>query len=198
MSELTVESVASFNVRRLTVPIPGVRDFQARYERVVPNVPLDRVRQLVASGAPWSAMVELIDAAAPYGFLIYFRNDVHGVMANAGHSADCVAYLMGNHVIAEQMFRHDPRAMLYAPLRTLIWEDPAGHAWFSADQPSTQFASLGIPDVETVGELLDRKLALLLEELEVPVPGPLVATQRTSSGPANQDPGPDQPGSTSS
>jgi hypothetical protein len=30
---------------------------------------------------------------------------------------------MGNHTIAEQMFRYDPRAMLYAPLRTIIWED---------------------------------------------------------------------------
>jgi uncharacterized protein (DUF302 family) len=106
-------------------------------------------------------------------------------MANAGHSADCVAYLMGNHVIAERMFRHHPRAMLYAPLRTLIWEDPAGDAWFTADQPSTQFSSLGIPEVAKVGKELDRKLALLLEELEVPVPGPLLAAPHASSGPAS-------------
>lgn len=185
MSGLTVEPVTWFSVRRLTVPIPAVRTFQVRYERAVPKLPLDSVRQLVASGAPWSAMVEMIDAAAPHGFLVYFKNDVHGVMANAGHTADCVAYLMGNHVIAEKMFRHDPRAMLYAPLRTLIWEDPAGHAWFTADQPSTQFASLGIPEVEAVGEELDRKLALLLEDLGVPVPGPLVATPRAPSGPAH-------------
>ncbi len=125
MSDLTVEPVTSFRVRRLTVPIPGVRIFQARYERAVPNLPIDRVKELVASGAPWSAMVEMIDAAAPHGFLIYFKNDVHAVMVSAGDTADCVAYLMGNHVIAEKMFRHDPRAMLYAPLRTLIWEDPA-------------------------------------------------------------------------
>ena len=184
MSDLTVEPVTSFRVRRLTVPIPGVRTFQARYERAVPNLPLDRVKELVASGAPWSAMVEMIDAAAPHGFLIYFKNDVHAVMVSAGDTADCVAYLMGNHVIAEKMFRHDPRAMLYAPLRTLIWEDPAGHAWFTVDQPSTQFGSLGIPEVEKVGEELDRKLALLLEALEVPVPAPLVATRDASSGAA--------------
>jgi len=29
-------------------------------------------------------------------------------MGAAGDSADCVAYLMGNHVTAERMFRHDP------------------------------------------------------------------------------------------
>jgi hypothetical protein len=114
MSDLTVEPVTSFSVRRLSAPIPGVRAFQSRYEEAVPNLPLDRVRELVESGAPWSAMVDLVQAAAPHSFFIYFRNDEHPVMANAGHSNDCVAYLMGNHVIAEMMYRHDPRAMLYA------------------------------------------------------------------------------------
>jgi hypothetical protein len=52
MSDLSVEPVASFRVRRLTVPIPGVRTFQARYERAVPKLPLDRLKELVASGSP--------------------------------------------------------------------------------------------------------------------------------------------------
>jgi hypothetical protein len=55
--------------------------------------------------------------------------------------------------------------MLYAPLRTVIWEDAAGDAWFSVDQPSTQFGSLGIPEITQVGVELDRKLAALLEAL---------------------------------
>ncbi len=63
-------------------------------------------------------MVGLIDAHAPNGFLIYFRNDVQPVMSAAGDRADCIAYLMGNHIIAERMFRYEPRAMLYAPLHT--------------------------------------------------------------------------------
>jgi hypothetical protein len=60
--------------------------------------------------------------------------------------------------------------MLYAPLHTVIWEDSAGQAWFTADQPSTQFASFGIPEVAKVGVELDRKLAVLLEALGVDVP----------------------------
>jgi uncharacterized protein (DUF302 family) len=180
---MIVEPVTSFRVRRLSAPIPGVRAFQARYEEAVPDLPVDRVRELVASGAPWSAMVALTQAAAPHSFFIYFKNDIHPVMANAGDTNDCVAYLMGNHVIAEMMFRHDPRAMLYAPLRTLIWEDPAGRAWFTVDQPSTQFASLGIPEVATVGEDLDRKLASLLEALDVPVPAPLVTAPTSNKQP---------------
>ena len=160
----------TYTVRRLTVPVPSVRSFQASYELAVPNLPVDKVQGLVKAGAPWSEMVKLIDARAPNGFLIYFRNDVHPVMSAAGDQAGCIAYLMGNHIIAERMFRHDPRAMLYAPLHTVIWEDAGGDAWFSVDQPSTQFASLGIPAITEVGLELDRKLANLLEVLNVEVP----------------------------
>ena len=120
-----------YRVPRLTLPIPGVREFQARYENAVPDLPLTEVSDLVSRKAPWSEMVALIDRSAPHGFLIYFRNDVHPVMALAGDHADCVAYLMGNHIIAERMFRHDPRAMVYAPLHTVIWEDQRGDAWFT-------------------------------------------------------------------
>ena len=163
----------SFGVRRFSVPVTSVREFQKHYEKAVPDLPLATVKDMVKRQAPWPEMLELIDATAPYGFLIYYRNDVHPVMELAGDSQDCVSYLMGNHTIAERMFRYDPRAMLYAPLRTLIWEDADGNAWFTADQPSTQFGSLGIPEVAKVGIELDRKLANLLEGLSVPVPEPL-------------------------
>jgi uncharacterized protein (DUF302 family) len=160
----------SYGVCRLTVPVPGVREFQTRYEVAVPNLPVEAIESLVRAKAPWSEMLALIEGAAPYGFLIYFRNDVHPVMELAGDRADCVAYLMGNHTIAERMFRYDPRAMLYAPLHTVIWEDADGDAWFTADQPSTQFASFGVPEIAKVGVELDEKLALLLAALEAPVP----------------------------
>lgn len=163
-----------FAVKRLTVAVPSVREFQRSYEEAVPTVPLDDIAALVRRRAPWSEMIQLIGTSAPYGFLIYFKLDLHPVMQLAGDNADGIAYLMGNHTIAERMFRHDPRAMLYAPLRTLIWEDLTGAAWFSADQPSTQFGSMGVPEISKVGVELDRKLAALLEALHVDVPGALL------------------------
>jgi uncharacterized protein (DUF302 family) len=166
----------SFGVTRLSVPVSGVREFQTRYEEAVPDLPLAAIEDMVKRQAPWSQMLEFIDASAPYGFLIYFRNDVHPVMQLAGDRQDCLAYLMGNHTIAERMFRYDPRALLYAPLRTLIWEDADGNAWFTADQPSAQFGSLGIPEIAEVGIELDHRLASLLEALSVPVPKALLAS----------------------
>lgn len=166
-------SETTYTVRRLTIAVPGVRVFQRAYEEAVPNVPVAEVQELVRRSAPWQEMVDLVDTRAPNGFLIYFRNDLHPVMKGASDTADCIAYLMGNHVIAERMFRHDPRAMLYAPLRTVIWEDENSDAWFSVDQPSTQFSSLGIPAIDEVGIELDRKLATLLEVLDLEAPAVL-------------------------
>ena len=94
-------------------------------------------------------------------------------MRLAGHSTRTITYMMGNNVIVESMFRRDPGVMLYAPLRTAIWEHGDGTAWFSTDQPSSHFSSLGIPEVTEVGLELDRKLAALLKSLDVEVPAVL-------------------------
>ena len=159
-----------YAVARLTVPVPDWLEFTRHYEAAVPDLPLETVRKLIARRASWSDMERLIADAAPFGFLIYFRNVVGPVMALAGNESRCTAYLMGNHVIAERMFRYDPRAMMYAPLHTVIWEDHEGKAWFTIDQPSVQFQSFGIPEVAKVGVELDHKVATLLEALSVPVP----------------------------
>jgi hypothetical protein len=77
---------------------------------------------------------------------------------------------MGNHTIAERMYRHDPGIMLYAPLRTAIHEDAEGTTWFSFDQPSSRFRSFRDPAITYIGLALDHKIALLLEHLDAPVP----------------------------
>jgi hypothetical protein len=60
--------------------------------------------------------------------------------------------------------------MLYVPFHTLIWEDSAGRAWFSVDQPSSVFSHFGNPDITAVGIETDRVLAKLLDVLGVDVP----------------------------
>jgi uncharacterized protein (DUF302 family) len=166
----------TYTARRLTVEVPGVREFQQLYERAVPANPAEEIAALVQRGASWAEVIDAHAELAPHGFLIYWRNDVHGVMQLASDQNDCIAYLMGNVTIAEQMFRHDPRAMLYEPLRTVIWEDLDERAWFTVDQPSTQFGGFGIPAVSAVGVELDRKLAALLEALRVEVPMALLSS----------------------
>ena len=151
-------------------------DFRARYEHAVPAVDLERVGGLVAAQAPWADMLDYVDTAAPFGFLTYWRTEINPIMALAGENNPCVAYLMGNHTIAEKMFRHNPAVMLYAPLRTVIWQDDTGGVWFGVDQPSTTFASFASPDIAAVGTALDAKLAALLEHLDLAVPTALRST----------------------
>jgi hypothetical protein len=164
-------------VNRLTVDVgTSLADFQARYEEAVPPMPVEEVQALMARQAPWEDMLALIGARAPHGFLIYHRIAIDPLMRLAGHDTACVAYLMGNHTIAERMFRHDPAVMLYAPLRTAIWEAPGAGARFSIDQPSALFGSFGNPDILAVGVELDRKVAALLGHLGVEVPDALLSS----------------------
>jgi hypothetical protein len=166
-------SVNRFTIEIATTP----QEFRERYERAVPPVPVAEVRALAARRAPWQEMLDLMARVAPLGFLIYHSIDADPIMPSAGDRAFCVSYLMGNHTIAERMFRHDPAVLLYAPLRTAIWGAPAGPGHFTFDQPSNQFASFGNPEITSVGVELDRKMAALLDNLDVPVPDALLTRE---------------------
>jgi hypothetical protein len=77
-----------------------------------------------------------------------------------------VEYLMGNHTIAQRMYRYNPSILLYAPLRTAADE----RTWFTLDQPSSGFRSFSTPQITKVGLELDHKVAGLLEHLGARVP----------------------------
>jgi hypothetical protein len=158
----------SFEVSRLHLPVAeSFFSFVARYEAAVPQLDVAHLADLESRHASWQEMLDFIELSAPHGFLIYWKNDVHPVMSMAGDDLHCVAYLMGNHTIAERMFRFNPLAMMYAPLRTVIWEDRSGQGWFAIDRPSSLFASLGDPAIAAVGEELDIKLSSLLNALDL-------------------------------
>jgi hypothetical protein len=161
-------TVQTRTVRRLTIDIDApFDDFRARYEEAAPAYDLAaRIPQL----PDWEAVTKDADGAAPYGFLRYGTIDATPIFGIAGHKARSVIYLMGNHTIAETMYRHDPAILLYAPLRLCLYEDLDGGAHLSIDQPSDQFASFGHPDIAATGRLLDQKLADLLQGLGVAVP----------------------------
>jgi hypothetical protein len=161
-------------VHRLAVPVAApFDDFRARYEEAVPPFDAARFEAMKRDGADWVAIMLAAAKNAPHDFMIYATTDIGAIMEVAGHPARCVTYLMGNHTIAERMYRHYPGVMLYAPLRTAIYEDAAGTTWFTTDQPSTHFDSFGDAAITKVGLELDGKLALLLTLLDAPVPAAL-------------------------
>jgi hypothetical protein len=154
-------------VDRLIVDVDVPFDeFRARYEAAVPAYDLTGL----AGFSNWSDVQADADRAAPNGFLRYGTIEAGPLFAIAGHKARSVVYLMGNHTIAETMYGHDPGIMLYAPLRTVLYEDLNGGTHFAIDRPSQQFGSFGDPDIAATGRLLDAKLAALLGVLGVGVP----------------------------
>ncbi len=112
--------------------------------------------------ATWQATLELAEINAPHGFMRYYRSDITAVMAGSPSLWRATQYLMGNHTIAERMFRHDPSVMLHAPLRTLLYADPDGDTKLAIDQPSLLFASYDNPHISEVGRELDALLAQLI------------------------------------
>lgn len=158
--------------RRLLVALPRPYD-QARehYETLVPEVDLARFFQM----ASWQATLELAEINAPHGFMRYYRSDITAAMAASSSLWKATQYLMGNHTIAERMFRHDPSVMLHAPLRTVLYADADGDTMFVVDQPSLLFNSYDNPDIAAVGIELDGLLGQLINLLGGEVPAQLAA-----------------------
>ncbi|OBJ35391.1 hypothetical protein A5621_08625 [Mycobacterium colombiense] len=169
----TLETV-SHQVDRLTIPIDDTFDgFRDRYEQAVPVFQSERFDSLVERDVDWQTVVEATAANAPHDFILYWSHDFTSLMRLAGDRGRCVEYLMGNHTIAQKMYRYNPAILLYAPLRTAIVEDADGATWFTVDQPSTRFSSFNTPQITAVGIELDHKLAALLDHLGVSVPAGL-------------------------
>jgi hypothetical protein len=143
-------------------------DFRRRYEAVVPTITAQQLADYAEHKTPWDEVLAEAARLAPYGFLIYWRTDMTPVMSLAGDPVRSTAYLMGNHTIAERMYRHNAAVMLYAPLRTMIIGDESGQARFVLDQPSSLFSSFGVPEIDVVGAELDDKVLALMKHLDVP------------------------------
>ena len=178
MSQQQVRSGQSFAIVPHTVnrlvfrSADSYDELRSRYEAAVPAFDW----AMIDSAASWDEVLELTAAAAPVGFLLYGRLDIERFMAKNGHAARSTTYLMGNHTVAETMYGHNAGVMLYAPLRTVIFEDPDGVACFAIDQPSTRFASFDNGAIAAAGRELDARLAALLDTLGLPVPDGLGAS----------------------
>lgn len=172
----SIETV-SHQVDRLTIRIDDTFEgFRARYEQAVPMFQSERFDSLIERNVDWRTVLEATAENAPHDFILYWSHDFTSLMRLAGDRGRCVEYLMGNHTIAQRMYRHNPAILLYAPLRTAIVEDADGAVWFTVDQPSTRFGSFNSPQIAEVGIELDHKLAALLEHLGTSVPAGLTAT----------------------
>jgi uncharacterized protein (DUF302 family) len=149
----------------------GFEEFIAAFEAAAPAFDRVAMQRIIETGGSWDDVRAAVAVNAPNELMVYMRIDAAPLLGVAGHRTKAIEYLLGNHVIAETMFRHDPRALLYAPLRVLAYSDAGGNAVFSMDRPSSAFGSLGIAEVTEVGRGLDRKVANLLRVIGIDAAG---------------------------
>ena len=168
---MTQKSFTDHVIRRWQLPLGRpYDDAVADFERVVPAIEPQRFQSLES----WEDNLALADAVAPLGLMRFSSIDAVAYMHTSETHRPGIEYLAGNHTIAERMYRHEPAALLYAPLRVLIYADDAGQAVLVIDQPSTLFGSLGEnAEVAAVGRELDHKVAAVLSAMDVDVPAEL-------------------------
>lgn len=164
-------------IRRLHLPLGrSYDDAVADFERVVPPIDPHQFQSLPT----WEDNLALSDTVAPLGLMRFGSIDAQAYMRTSGTHRPGTEYLAGNHTIAERMYRHEPAALLYAPLRVLIYADDAGEGVLVIDQPSALFGSLGDNvEVAAIGRELDQKVAAVLSAMGVEVPSAL--TQQSIS-----------------
>jgi uncharacterized protein (DUF302 family) len=170
-SNMAIEST-EHAIRRLHVRLGRpYGDAIADFERVVPPIDPQRFQSLQT----WEENLRLFETVAPLGLMRFGSIDILAFMRASGTDRPGIEYLAGNHTIAERMYRHEPAAMLYAPLRLFIFADDDGQGVLVIDQPSTLFGSLGDnPAVAAVGRELDHKVAGVLSAMNVQVPSVLI------------------------
>jgi uncharacterized protein (DUF302 family) len=160
---------------RLDIPTAmSFDDFRRAFEAAAPVFDLEGVEQLIARGGEWDDIQAAAERNAPNGLMVYASIDIGQVMAAAGHATKCVEFLLGNHVVAERLFRHDPATALYVPLRVVIQSDADDQAVFTLDRPSSVFAGWGNTEITAVGVELDHKVARLLQVITGRAPAVLL------------------------
>lgn len=170
MTELSDGAVVAHTAARMTVALnQSLSRAVARFEELVPAVDIDAFRR----SRSWDETTHLANINGPLGLMRFWKLDYAAVLAGSGTPARSFGYLMGNQTIAEQMIRHEPEVVLYAPLRTAIYEGSDGRAFLVIDQPSALFGSFGNADITKVGRHLDALVATLLDTLGAIVPAEL-------------------------
>jgi hypothetical protein len=183
------ETTLDYQAKRVRL-VASVR-FEAlvdAFEQAVPELSDADALARLAENDDWSAFARGLAWESPSGFVRVWSSRPGELMRHAGSPVASVVWLIVNYGIAARMFRHDPGAMLYSPLR--IEAHAAGPAASAAsapaalpasapaapetvvsfDVPSAQLRGFGINKITQAGAELDRALGDLLEDIGLPRP----------------------------
>jgi hypothetical protein len=82
-------------------------DVRYRYESFVPTIDFAKLTDLIEAG-DLTRVQQYTAELAPHSFVNFWTFDPTPMMHLAGPRTRAITYMMGNNVIVETMFRHDP------------------------------------------------------------------------------------------
>jgi len=165
------ESTLNYQASRVRVAV-NVR-FEvliANFDHAVPRLSDADALARLADDSDWSGFVRGLQWESPSGFVCVWSSRPSELMQYAGSAASSMVWLIVNHGIAARLFRHDPGAMLYSPIRLEAHASAAAETIVSFDVPSAQLRGFGINKITQAGAELDRALGDLIEEVGLPRP----------------------------
>lgn len=93
------------------------------------------------------------------GFTILVDFELGGLLTSQSSKRNkSKLYIIGNPLIANQMFEHNPAVGLYVPLRLFVYEDFDGKTYVTYDKPSSLLSRLQNEEILKVAQILDQKL----------------------------------------
>ncbi|HEY0247728.1 MAG TPA: hypothetical protein VGC45_05645 [Gryllotalpicola sp.] len=143
------------------------------FEAAVPELTDAAALARVAEDGDWAAFARGLAWESPSGFVRMWSWRPGELMRSAGSSTPSAVWLIVNHAVGARLFRHDPGALLYSPLRIEAHAARNAGTVLSFDLPSAQLRGFGVNKITQAGAELDRALGDLVEDLGLPRPGAL-------------------------
>ena len=144
------------------VEIDSKRSFEelaAAFEKMIPPADFALFTKLTASRAAATTIEAQVQSiAGDLGFMILGKIDQGPLASLLRKTKKMTTYLIGNPVLANQMFEQCPEVGLHAPLRASIYEDYGGRSHFKYDRPSTLLGQFENVKIQAIAKILDDKM----------------------------------------
>lgn len=174
MSYDAAERLVGYSATRVELATNARFDvLRAALEGIVPELSDAAALGRLADDGDWASFTRALAWESPSGFVRVWSTHPQPLMKAAGSDTASAVYLLTNHAIGARLFRHDPGALLYSPVRLELHAARAAGTIVSFDVPSARLRSFGVNKITQAGGELDRALGDLLEELALPRPSVL-------------------------
>jgi uncharacterized protein (DUF302 family) len=98
------------------------------------------------------------------GFMIFSVLE-HGKLLSLGTQPQkAKLYILGNPLIAREMFQEDASMGLYVPLRLFVYESEGDQTCLAYDQPSSLLSQFENQKINAIAASLDQKLELIVSK----------------------------------